>query len=68
MEVTILVHEEQGRYWAEVAEVPGCFASGASLDELRDALEEALAMCLDDAGEGNGTPRSLRIGELRAVV
>lgn len=68
MDLTIRVNEEGGRYWAEVAEVPGCFASGASLDELREALEEALALCLDD-GEGvNGTRRPLRIGELKAFV
>jgi predicted RNase H-like HicB family nuclease len=67
MDLTIRVHEEDDRYWAEVAEIPGCFASGASLDELREALEEAISLCLDDEGV-NGMPRPLRIGELRAAV
>lgn len=35
---------EAGGYWAHVSELPGCFASGADLDELRDALVEAVGM------------------------
>ena len=46
---TVLVHaaepDETG-FWAEVVELPGCFASGATLDELesdvRDAIETYL--------------------------
>lgn len=67
MDLTIRVHHEGDRYWAEVAELPGCFASGTSLDELREALEEAVSLCLDTEST-NGAPRPLRIGELRAVV
>lgn len=40
------VHEEEGALWAEVLDLPGCFASGSSLDELREALEEAIALYL----------------------
>ena len=33
----VLVHEEEdkevGGYWAEVVELPGCFASGDTLDD-----------------------------------
>lgn len=43
---TLQVHLEDGHYWAEVAELPGCFASGRDLDELRDALAEAIGMYL----------------------
>jgi hypothetical protein len=28
-------------FWARVSEWPGCFASGETLDEVMDALEEA---------------------------
>ena len=28
------VHREDGSYWAEVRELPGCFASGATVAEL----------------------------------
>ena len=29
---------EDGSYWADVPELPGCFASGDNLDELFDSL------------------------------
>ena len=35
MELNARVHEEQRAYWAEVSELPGCFASGRTLDELK---------------------------------
>lgn len=40
--------EADGSYWAEVQELPGCFASGFSMDELQEALLEAMQMCLPD--------------------
>lgn len=44
-----LVHEEEdGSYWAEVKELPGCFASGFSIEELQEALFEAMQMWLPD--------------------
>ena len=45
---TLTVTHEDGMYWAQVKELPGCFASGADLDELKDALAEAIGMCLED--------------------
>jgi predicted RNase H-like HicB family nuclease len=55
MELNARVHHEDGAYWAEVLELPGCFASGRTLDELTEALHEAIATWLDDgarAAEG----------------
>lgn len=46
LEYRVIVHNEDGGFWAEVAEIPGCFASGDSMEELREALEEAISMCL----------------------
>ena len=48
MEFHATVHEEDGSYWAEVEELPGCFASGKDLNELQEALIEAINMCLTD--------------------
>jgi predicted RNase H-like HicB family nuclease len=48
MELTAIVHSEGGGYWAEVKELPGCFASGDTLDELFDALREGISVCLED--------------------
>ena len=47
-EYRVLVHEEEGSYWAEVAELPGCFASGTNLDELRAAVIEAISLYVSD--------------------
>jgi predicted RNase H-like HicB family nuclease len=47
--VNALVHEEEdGSYWAEVQELPGCFASGSTLDELREALLDAIQLWMPD--------------------
>ena len=43
-----LVHpEEEGGYWAEVPDLPGCFTQGATLDEIYHNLAEAVAAHLD---------------------
>ena len=39
---TVLVHvAEEGGYWAEVPELPGCASQGETLDELRTNVLEA---------------------------
>lgn len=39
------IHDEgNDGLWAEVVELPGCFASGFDLDELREALVESLSL------------------------
>jgi len=43
----ISIREEDGMYWAEVLEHPGLLASGESMDELLEALEEAWAIYFD---------------------
>ncbi|MGN6558377.1 MAG: type II toxin-antitoxin system HicB family antitoxin [Solirubrobacterales bacterium] len=45
-EFTVNIQEEAGTLWAEVVELPGCFATGNDLDELREALEEAISLYL----------------------
>lgn len=43
-----LVHPEQeGGYWAEVPDLPGCFTRGDSLDEIYRNLADAVACHLD---------------------
>jgi predicted RNase H-like HicB family nuclease len=70
MKLTARIHEEGGSYWAEVVELPGCFASGATLDELRDALEEAVMLCRDDAPSTQSAELSgrLRIDEIKVLA
>jgi len=55
MEITARIHVEDGSYWADVPELPGCFASGSTLDELFDSLREGIALFLADEGE-RGSP------------
>jgi predicted RNase H-like HicB family nuclease len=49
---TILIHNEGPgqRLWAEVEELPGCFASGQDLDELMEAVAEAISLYLSEPG------------------
>jgi predicted RNase H-like HicB family nuclease len=44
--VNVDVHREDGSYWAEVRELPGCFASGDTVAELIESAEEAVALYL----------------------
>ena len=46
MELTAIVHDEDGKLWAEIEELPGCFASSATEGELHEGVEEAVSMCL----------------------
>jgi predicted RNase H-like HicB family nuclease len=48
MELTAAIHHDDGSYWAEVPELPGCFAAGDSLDELFESLHEGIRLYLAD--------------------
>ena len=54
MELTARIHIEEGGCWADVSELPGCFASGDTLDELFNSLQEGVALYLADEGEPSG--------------
>jgi predicted RNase H-like HicB family nuclease len=48
----VRVHHEPGEeLWAEVPELPGCFATGSDLEDLRLALGEAISLYLSDPGK-----------------
>jgi predicted RNase H-like HicB family nuclease len=48
MKLTAAIHHECGGYWAEVVELPGCFAAGDSFDELFESLHEGIRLYLAD--------------------
>lgn len=50
------LHFEEDHIWAQVIELPGCFATGRDLEELSEALTEALNMVL-----GDGSVASVKI-------
>ena len=48
---TVRVHQEPGQeLWAEVLELPGCFATGTDMEDLRQALTEAISLYLSSPG------------------
>lgn len=70
-EFRVLVRQEDDSYWGEVAGLPGCFASGRTLDELREAVVEAITLY---AESGVAEPTRLppqatgRVDEMRVLV
>lgn len=52
VELKANIHHEGGSYWANVSELPGCFAAGDSLDELLDSLKEGIELYLGESGAG----------------
>ena len=51
--MTILVREaEEGGFWGEVYELPGCVSQGETLDELRMNIWEAIAAVLPHSETG----------------
>jgi predicted RNase H-like HicB family nuclease len=78
---TVIVHEEPeddgGGFWAEVEELPGCFASGDTLDDLekdvREAIESHIAALQEIGkpvpnGRTVGTDPGLRRWEIDVAV
>lgn len=58
-----IVHPEVGNgYWAEVADLPGCFTQGETLDEIYHNLIEAIACHLDLE------PTEVRVGLLKIAA
>ena len=61
MTYTVLVFEDKddGGYWAKVAELPGCYTSGESLEEIEENVRDAIATYLEairEAGEPEPEP------------
>lgn len=38
----LIYQEEDGTFWGEVAELPGCFSQGETVDELLEHMKEAI--------------------------
>jgi predicted RNase H-like HicB family nuclease len=63
MDYTATIHHEDGSYWAEIAELPGVFASGDTVDDLLEGLKEAVWLYL-----GDGEAGSTELCELKLAV
>ena len=45
----VIVHPaEEGGYWAEVPDLPGCATEADTLDKLESNLREAISLYLED--------------------
>lgn len=55
------VQSEDGSYWAEVRELPGCFASGDTPAELIESVEEAVALYLAPEGADESPPVTIEL-------
>ena len=49
MELEVIVHHdsETKGFWAEVVQLPGCFAAGHSREDLEESLKEAISLYLE---------------------
>ena len=45
----VKLHEEDGGYWAEFPDLPGCFTQGDSREEVLENAREALSLWLEEA-------------------
>lgn len=64
MELDVVIHrdDETGGLWAQVLQLPGCFAAGHSMEELEASLEEAVSLYLE---ENDPTPATDHVEGLR---
>ena len=46
MKLKVVIHEEEGGYWAEVPSIPGCATQGDTFEELLQNVYEAVEACL----------------------
>ena len=51
MKYTIIIHkdEQEGGYWGECPELPGCYSQGESINELMHNMREAIELYLEDS-------------------
>lgn len=58
MKIKVIVHEDgDGRLWAEVPSLPGCYTQGDNIEELhqnlRDVIQLFLTLDVDPAALGS---------------
>jgi predicted RNase H-like HicB family nuclease len=42
VKINVVIHEEEGGYWAEVPALPGCFSQGETMEEILFNIREAI--------------------------
>lgn len=46
MRFTVIIHEEDGGFWGEVPDLPGCCSQGDTLEEMIYNIKEAIIAIL----------------------
>jgi predicted RNase H-like HicB family nuclease len=60
----IVHHAEEGGFWAEVPALPGCLTQGATREELKANLHEAIELWLSIEDEATTTNENDTVLEL----
>jgi predicted RNase H-like HicB family nuclease len=64
MGYVIVIEKGQSNYGAYLPDLPGCFAVGESLEEIKDLIAEAIVFHLEDLREeGMTIPKSVSLCE-----
>ena len=53
MKYKVILHEEDGGFWAEVPTLPGCYSQGRTLKEVREHVIEAIQGHVETLQEGS---------------
>ena len=62
--IPIVIEQGQENYGASVPDLPGCFSTGRTLDDLRANIREAILLYLEDLKEvGEPLPVSYSLVE-----
>ncbi len=50
MSYTIIIHrdEQEGGFWCEYPQLPGCYTQGETVDELMQNMKDAVALYLEE--------------------
>jgi predicted RNase H-like HicB family nuclease len=67
MDLKVTIRQDGAEYWSEIAELPGCFASGRTLSGLHEALGEAVGLYLWDE-PAEISPAELSLGSVEISV
>lgn len=65
----VVFEAEEGGFWADVLELPGCVAQGENLDELRQNAMDAIEVFLEAMSEEGEEPlKDRHIGTLELAA
>jgi predicted RNase H-like HicB family nuclease len=69
LEINVTVRPNLDGWWAEVAELPGCFSFGKSLEHLKEKLRESIGLHIEGMkDDGEEIPVELLNGNYSLVL